>query len=86
MRFEVVRDIQTFRQSDFRRKIGSVPGNVSPLTAGSIVPGDFSTPLPTLEMTEGGRDLRFEVADAIRRETSDFRRQTGPSGLRWVAF
>ena len=57
MRFEVVRDIQTFRQSDFRRQIGIVPGNVSPLTAGSIVREDFSTPL---EMT-GGRDLRFEV-------------------------
>ena len=48
MRFEAVRANQTIRQSDFRRQIGSVTGNVSLLTAGSIVLGDFSTPL---EMT-----------------------------------
>ena len=30
---------------DDRRQIGSVPGNYFPLTAGSIVLGDFSTPL-----------------------------------------
>jgi hypothetical protein len=39
-------EVETFRRSDFQ--IGSVPGNYFPLTAGSIVPGDFSTPL---EMT-----------------------------------
>lgn len=43
MRVEVVRDIQTFRL-----QIDIVPGNVSTLTAGNIMRGDFGVPL---EMT-----------------------------------
>ena len=84
MRFEERRGNQRgdVRRSDFRRQIGIATGNVSLLTAGSIVPGDFLT---ALEMTgrfvvpplAGGKAVRStKGGDGASRQTTEVRLQT----------
>ena len=68
MRFET----SDFQTSDFRRsdvKLAVCLETYPLLTARDIVLGDFSTPLPTLEMTVASPD-----SQTIKFQTSDFRR------------